>query len=125
MKYSRHLDYLPVMLSWLHGPACRELAAGAQVLLPVPLHVKRLKERGFNQALLLAREGRVVSADGEEVPVAADSICVHGDTPDAVELAVSATSIKGYAEVKDRAVGRWRERVTEIRTRRATSTKAR
>ena len=41
----------------------------------------------IDQALLLAREGRVVSADGEEVPVAADSICVHGDTPDAVELA--------------------------------------
>lgn len=26
------------------------------VLIPVPLHVKRLRERGFNQALLLARE---------------------------------------------------------------------
>ena len=44
------------------------------------------------QALMLAREGRVVSADGEEVPVGADSICVHGDTPDAVELARAVRS---------------------------------
>ena len=44
------------------------------------------------QALLLAREGRVVSADGEVIPMAADSICVHGDTPDAVELAGSVRS---------------------------------
>jgi ComF family protein len=26
------------------------------LLIPVPLHVKRLRERGFNQALLLAKE---------------------------------------------------------------------
>lgn len=41
------------------------------------------------QALLLAGERRVVSADGEEVAVAADSICVHGDTPGAIDLARS------------------------------------
>ncbi len=31
-----------------------------QLLIPVPLHYKRLKERGFNQALLLARQIRKI-----------------------------------------------------------------
>ncbi len=56
----------------------------------------------IDQALLLAREGRVVSADGEEVPVAADSICVHGDTPDAVEL---ARAVRAALESEGLAVG--------------------
>ncbi len=39
------------------------------------------------RARRMAVEGTVVSADGGEVRVDARSICVHGDTPDAVELA--------------------------------------
>ena len=54
------------------------------------------------QALLLAREGRVVSADGEPVPVSAESICVHGDTPDAVEL---ARAVRDALEGEGLAVG--------------------
>ena len=56
----------------------------------------------IEQALLLAREGRVVSADGEEVPVSAESICVHGDTPDAVEL---ARAVRAALESEGLAVG--------------------
>lgn len=56
----------------------------------------------IEQALLLAREGRVVSADGEEVPVSAESICVHGDTPDAVEL---ARAVRAALEGEGLAVG--------------------
>lgn len=54
------------------------------------------------QALLLAREGRVVSADGEEVPVSADSICVHGDTPDSAQL---ARTVRAALEGEGLAVG--------------------
>ena len=39
------------------------------------------------QALMLAREGRLVSADGVAIEAVADSICVHGDTPGAIALA--------------------------------------
>lgn len=36
---------------------CNHLAAtGFDVIIPVPLHIKRLRERGFNQSLLLAKE---------------------------------------------------------------------
>ena len=54
-KFAGQMAMLPVMQSWLHRPGCLELAAAADLLLPVPLHPKRLKDRGFNQALLLAR----------------------------------------------------------------------
>lgn len=55
LKYSRRLDMLPVMHYWLKQPRCLELVAEADLLAPVPLHPKRLRQRGFNQALLLAQ----------------------------------------------------------------------
>ncbi len=54
-KYSRRLDLLPVMHHWLRQFLCLELAQAADLVAPVPLHPKRLKQRGFNQSLLLAQ----------------------------------------------------------------------
>jgi ComF family protein len=54
-KYGRRMDLLPVMQAWLRTTECQELVEAAEMLVPVPLHTRRLKERGFNQALLLAR----------------------------------------------------------------------
>ena len=34
----------------------------------------------------MLREGVVRAIDGSEVPIEADTICVHGDTPEAVEF---------------------------------------
>ncbi|MER6946053.1 5-oxoprolinase subunit PxpA [Nonomuraea sp. NPDC005983] len=39
------------------------------------------------RAVRMAVEGTVTAVDGSQVPVQARSICVHGDTPDAVRLA--------------------------------------
>ncbi|WP_157246328.1 LamB/YcsF family protein [Nonomuraea typhae] len=39
------------------------------------------------RAVRMAVDNRVVAADGSEIAVSARSICVHGDTPDAVRLA--------------------------------------
>ena len=48
----------------------------------------------------LALEGTVVSVDGEVVPVAARSVCTHGDTPDAVALARAVrTALEGAGVV--------------------------
>jgi ComF family protein len=55
LKFNRRLAYLPLMQSWLRVPLCRELAQEADLIAPVPLHPKRLKQRGFNQAWLLAQ----------------------------------------------------------------------
>jgi UPF0271 protein len=38
------------------------------------------------RALLMAAEGVVVAVDGTRIPLEAQTICVHGDTPSAVEL---------------------------------------
>ena len=37
--------------------------------------------------VLAARPARVTAVDGSEVAVEARSVCVHGDTPGAVEMA--------------------------------------
>jgi ComF family protein len=46
---------LPVMHHWLRQPLCLELVTQADLMAPVPLHPSRLRQRGFNQALLLAQ----------------------------------------------------------------------
>jgi UPF0271 protein len=40
-----------------------------------------------NQALRIAQSGSVIAWDGTEIPVEAQTICVHGDTPGAVQIA--------------------------------------
>ena len=41
------------------------------------------------QALSIARDGRVRSHDGPAIAVRADTLCIHGDTPGAVEIATA------------------------------------
>jgi ComF family protein len=55
LKYHRQLIYARFLGQLLNAPSAKELAAGADLLVPVPLHPRRLRWRGFNQALLLAR----------------------------------------------------------------------
>jgi UPF0271 protein len=38
------------------------------------------------KVLKMVKEGRVVCKDGSEIDMAADTICVHGDNPSALEL---------------------------------------
>ena len=64
-KYSRRLDMLPVMHHWLQRPLCLELFYEADLVAPVPLHPSRLRQRGFNQALLLAQAFPEVSLERE------------------------------------------------------------
>jgi ComF family protein len=60
------MTFLPVLQSWLNHPECQEMVACADLLVPVPLHPRRLKARGFNQSWLLAR-GFKGAALGREV----------------------------------------------------------
>ena len=39
------------------------------------------------QAVSIARDGTVTTSDGSKITVRADTICVHGDSPDAVAIA--------------------------------------
>jgi len=46
-------------------------------------------EEAAAQAVSIAIDGRVIAADGSRVDLRAESICCHGDTPGAVEIAAS------------------------------------
>lgn len=52
------------------------------------------------QAVGLARGGSVTSSDGTELAIELDSICVHGDTPGALELARAIRSALQSAGVE-------------------------
>lgn len=47
----------------------------------------------------MLRDGKVKAIDGSEVSVQADTICVHGDTPHAVEFAVALRRCLAHAGV--------------------------
>jgi len=34
----------------------------------------------------MVKEGKVTAVTGEDIDIAADSICVHGDNPEAIEF---------------------------------------
>ena len=39
------------------------------------------------QAVRIARDGLVVAYSGQEIPVQAETLCIHGDTPTALTIA--------------------------------------
>jgi UPF0271 protein len=52
------------------------------------------------QALMIVTDGAVVAVDGSRVALRAESICCHGDTPGAVEIAASVRSALAAAGVR-------------------------
>ena len=46
-------------------------------------------EEVVDRSLRMVTEGKVISANGNLVEVEAESICLHGDTPGAVDMAKS------------------------------------
>jgi competence protein ComFC len=54
----------------------------AEVIVPVPLHTRRLRERGYNQAALLARE----LGKGVGLPVLEDALARVRETSPQVDL---------------------------------------
>ena len=54
-------------------------------------------------AVRLAEQGEIVAADGSVIKTAAQSLCIHGDTPDAVEIARAVKAGLAAAGVEIRA----------------------
>jgi 5-oxoprolinase (ATP-hydrolysing) subunit A len=46
-------------------------------------------DRVAERALMMAKEGIVKTVDGTTIPLSAQTLCVHGDTPSAVDLVKS------------------------------------
>ena len=56
-KYQGKTYLTPFFASWMAEGLNRYWEPGSlDLLIPVPLHTRRLRERGFNQALLLAKD---------------------------------------------------------------------
>ena len=79
LKFNEKLSYAPLlsslMLSYLQEKVVGQLQADA--IIPMPLHPKRLKERGFNQSLLLLESIAVEMG----IPVDSSSCQRIRDTP--------------------------------------------
>jgi UPF0271 protein len=58
------------------------------------------------RAVAMVRDRAVTAIDGSRVPLRADTICVHGDTPGAAELAARVRAALEAADVQVAAVGR-------------------
>ncbi|MCI6869668.1 MAG: 5-oxoprolinase subunit PxpA [Selenomonadales bacterium] len=59
-------------------------------------------EAAVARAVKMAKEGKVISINGKEIDIRADSICVHGDNPKAIETVIKLRNalIEQCVEVK-------------------------
>jgi UPF0271 protein len=56
------------------------------------------------QALRISRQGSAIASDGSQVTVEAQTICIHGDTPNAAEIAAAVAAALRGAGVELRAL---------------------
>jgi UPF0271 protein len=59
-----------------------------------------------SQAVSVVRERRAFTAEGEEVPIAADTLCLHGDNPRAVDVAWAVRQALESAGIAIQALSR-------------------
>lgn len=76
LKFNGRLSHARLLGQLMLEHVIKKHIARPELLLPVPLHVNRLRERGFNQSMELAR----YIGQGIEVPVAVDACLRQGDT---------------------------------------------
>jgi ComF family protein len=98
LKYGDRLDLAPTLGRWM-ASAGRDLLDGADALVPVPLHWRRLWTRRFNQSALLAEV--IGKAAGK--PVAHAALKRVKPTPQQVGLsqAERAVNVQGAFRVPD------------------------
>ena len=101
-KYGDRLDLAPIMGRWM-ARAGRELLDGADALVPVPLHWRRMWARRFNQSAALAKE--ISAASG--IPVLHDAFKRVRATPQQVGLskAERADNVQGAFRVPPEGKG--------------------
>ena len=96
LKYGDRLDLAPTMGRWM-ARAGAELLKDADMIVPVPLHWRRLWARRFNQSAALAR----LLSDHSGVPVSHSALKRVKATPQQVGLSKTerATNVQGAFRV--------------------------
>jgi competence protein ComFC len=122
LKYGgRRRAACPLADALLEEPAVRALVATSDVIVPVPLHPRRLRERGYNQSALLAdaiarRVGR---------PACSDALVRRLDTAPQAGLSAAARrrNVRGAFAVRRKAcvAGRTVTLVDDVLTTGATA----
>ena len=93
LKYRNLKAITPLLASFLHS-FLKDNPLSGNVLVPVPIHNKRLQERGFNQSSLLARElGRMSG-----LPVIEDCLIRRTHTPPQVRTISAVERRKNMAD---------------------------
>ena len=72
----------------------------------VPGAVLTEPDQAVDRAVRMVRNGTIVARDGSTLSVAVDTICVHGDTPGAAEIAAAVRLALEQAGVTVRALGK-------------------
>ena len=108
LKYHREFAHARVLGVLLAEVVRARAGAPPKLLVPVPLHDARLRERGFNQALALARyAGRVL-----DIPCVRNAVRRLRDTPSQTALDVSERRRNMHGAFALRG-GRSRQRLLE------------
>lgn len=96
----RDVAGVAALMARLMAPAVRDVTEGADILVPVPLHPRRLVQRRFNQAVLLADALSPLVG----VPVARDAVRRVRPTPHQVGLKrhERADNLHGAFSIRDR-----------------------
>ena len=102
LKYRGRRRLAPVIArALLAEPAARRVVQPGAILVPVPLHPRRFRERGFNQAELLAR----AVGGSTSTPVVTGALVRRKDTPSQSGLTAAARrrNVNGAFVVRRRA----------------------
>jgi len=119
LKYRNLKAIAPLLAGFLYDYLLENPIPG-DVLVPVPIHTKRLRERGYNQSSLIARElGRK-----NELPIIEDCLVRRVNTPPQVRTASAVERRKNIADAfacnNDRLKGRQVILIDDVSTSGAT-----
>lgn len=112
LKFREAIDLAACLAERLGDAVVRQAAPCPDVLLPVPLSATRLRARGYNQALLVARPlGRRLG-----VPVDPHGLVRVGDPPPQASLprAERLANLRGAFAIDPQHAARWRGRAVAI-----------
>jgi ComF family protein len=109
-------------LGRLLAPSLARLDPGVEALVPVPLHPRRLRERGFNQASLLARAARRTARAGPPVEELLDRVRDTAPQASLDDAAARRRNVRGaFAVRRAEARGRHLALVDDVLTTGATA----
>lgn len=66
-------------------------------------------EEALARVIRMVKEGKVRAVSGEDIPIVADSICIHGDQPEAVNFAVALRKGLVQAGIALQSLGKFLE----------------